>query len=383
LSLFAGAGGLDLGFAAAGFESVAFVELESWACATLRANHPDAAVFGPPHTSGDVADVTVDSLNRLGSKLGSPDVVIGGPPCQPFSIAAAQRFVRSDDRFKRTGHADPLRGGLFKQFIRVVEETEPRAFMLENVPGLLHLDDGKSLAAMQATLEAAGYHLSQPVILEAAEFGVPQFRQRVFLLGARSAAPEPPSGRRGPHGSLLPGWLTVAHALAGMPQDLPNHLPRRHEAASIARYRQLAFGQREPLGRVDRLDPRRPSKTVIAGGSGGGGRSHLHPFIARTLTVRECARLQTFPDDYVFEGSNARQFTQVGNAVPPLLGEQLARQIGIAEFHMTYPDRLTSASYLDETADLERLVEQLHSESFDQKRTWLYLDATHPAEAAA
>ena len=90
------------------------------------------------------------------------------------------------------------------------------------------------------------------------------------------------------------------------------------------RYMILEFGQRDKLGRVDRLNPLLPSKTIIAGGTGGGGRSHLHPFIPRTMTVRECARLQTFPDDYVFTGPVARQFTQVGNAVPPLLGYELA-----------------------------------------------------------
>jgi len=86
----------------------------------------------------------------------------------------------------------------------------------------------------------------------------------------------------------------------------------------------LDFGERDHLGRVDRLDPRIPSKTVIAGGTKGGGRSHLHPHVPRTLTVRECARLQTFPDDFLFQGPVARQFTQVGNAVPPVLAAQLA-----------------------------------------------------------
>ena len=89
----------------------------------------------------------------------------------------------------------------------------------------------------------------------------------------------------------------------------------------------LAYCERDQLGRVDRLNPAAPSKTVIAGGSHGGGRSHLHPDIPRTLSVRECARLQTFPDDYVFLGSAARQFTQVGNAVPPVLGAQLGLKL--------------------------------------------------------
>jgi DNA (cytosine-5)-methyltransferase 1 len=105
-----------------------------------------------------------------------------------------------------------------------------------------------------------------------------------------------------------------------------NNETRDHKAESILRYMKLDYGQRDQLGRVDRLDPALPSKTVIAGGTKGGGRSHLHPEIPRTLSVRESARLQTFPEDFVFLGPTARQFTQVGNAVPPVL----AAQIGIS-----------------------------------------------------
>lgn len=96
------------------------------------------------------------------------------------------------------------------------------------------------------------------------------------------------------------------------------------------------------IGRVDRLDPRLPSKTVIAGGTKGGGRSHLHPFVPRTLSVRECARLQTFPDDYIFTGANARQFTQVGNAVPPLLAYKLALAIKHSVFLLPQKEELST-----------------------------------------
>jgi hypothetical protein len=108
---------------------------------------------------------------------------------------------------------------------------------------------------------------------------------------------------------------------------LQGHVTRKHEAESIERYMRLGFGGRDKLGRVDRIDPFRPSKTIIAGGTGGGGRSHLHPYIPRTMSVRECARLQTFPDTYVFSGPVARQFTQVGNAVPPVLAYVMAKAI--------------------------------------------------------
>jgi len=371
LSLFAGAGGLDVGFAAAGFESVGFVELEEWACDTLRANNPGALVIGPPDGTGDVRDVSVSMLKAIDGRAAKPDVIVGGPPCQPYSIAAAQRFLRGDERFKRTGHADERRGGLFREFSRLVREAEPRAFLLENVPGLLELDGGEAVGEMICELEGLGYQVNKPEVLEAADYGIPQRRRRVFVLGSREKTPVLPDPAGRPR-------LSVAHALAGMPTDLSNHVPRRHAPTSIARYRQLAFGEREPLGRVDRLDPLLPSKTVIAGGSNGGGRSHLHPFVARTLTVRECARLQTFPDDFVFTGSSARQFTQVGNAVPPLLAEQLARSVA-ASIGETVRRRLRSAPYLKADAAAEELAEQLLEEARLERPEWLYEDLG-PAE---
>lgn len=120
--------------------------------------------------------------------------------------------------------------------------------------------------------------------------------------------------------------------LDGIGPKLANHETREHKAESILRYMLLDYGQRDQLGRVNRLDPGLPSNTVIAGGTNGGGRSHLHPEIPRTLSVRECARLQTFPDAFVFSGPAARQFTQVGNAVPPLLAAQIAASIGKSFF---------------------------------------------------
>lgn len=382
LSLFAGAGGLDLGLAAAGFNTAAYVELESWACDTLRLNNSEAIVIGPPGETGDVREIDRTCLSSFASCAARPDVVVGGPPCQPYSIAAAQRFLRGDERFKRTGHADQRRGGLFREFSRLIRETEPKGFLLENVPGLLELDGGEAVAEMIADLEDLGYLVCEPAILEAADFGVPQFRRRVFVMGARDRRPVLPQPNRGP--TRRHPHLSVAHALAGMPQELPNHAPRKHAPASIARYRKLEVGEREKLGRVDRLDPVRPSKTVIAGGSNGGGRSHLHPFIARTLTVRECARLQTFPDSFVFSGSSARQFTQVGNAIPPLFAEKLARSLADA-IGFEAPRRLRSAPYLRPKAVAEELAAELLRESEVQRPDWLYENLElprHPAKAA-
>lgn len=156
--------------------------------------------------------------------------------------------------------------------------------------------------------------------MNAAYFGVPQNRMRWIVVGTRGNTPivlPAPNERITPCGSVFNRRL----------DGVSNHITREHTAQSISRYMLLEYGGRDKLGRVDRLDPRLPSKTVIAGGTKGGGRSHLHPFSPRTLSVRECARLQTFPDTYVFTGANARQFTQVGNAVPPLLAYKLALAI--------------------------------------------------------
>lgn len=122
-----------------------------------------------------------------------------------------------------------------------------------------------------------------------------------------------------PNYDLVPSEAALRRSLKGV----ANHEPREHKPESLLRYMILKYGQRDHLGRVDRLDPCLPAKTVIAGGTKGGGRSHLHPHIPRTMTARESARLQTFPDDYIFLGPSARQFTQVGNAVPPVLAAQL------------------------------------------------------------
>jgi DNA (cytosine-5)-methyltransferase 1 len=334
VSVFTGCGGMDAGFAAAGAHLRVAVERELWACDTLRLNHFDLAILGPPSHSGDIRKVSgVDVLSAGRFGRSRVDILIGGPPCQPFSVAAAQRFLSTDRRFKRRGFGDKVRGTLLWEFLRLVEELRPRVFVLENVPGISTIDGGEQLESFLASIRAAGYKHSAPAVLQAADYGVPQFRERLIVWGSTecdSPTLPPPTHRDPLRPFLAPkcaDWITSAQALAGIPAGASNHLPRDHKPESVARYRRLRYGARDRLGRADRLDPWSPSKTVIAGGTKGGGRSHLHPFIARTMTVRESARLQTFPDSFTFSGCTARQFTQVGNAVPPLLAEVIARHI--------------------------------------------------------
>jgi DNA (cytosine-5)-methyltransferase 1 len=323
VSFFSGCGGLDLGFEAAGFDHLALVEINELFCNTLRLNRPEWQIVGPPHQSGNVAEKEIlkaQLIERFGIKAPFEGVFIGGPPCQPFSIAANQRFSREGDNFKRVGFAHESQGNLLFDYIWLIGEFKPRAFLIENVSGLFDVDGGKQVGKALKLLRKMGYTVHEPLILNAANYNVPQRRERLFIVGSLGGKEfEPPS----PSKLQIPCYK----ALEGDLEVLENHETRKHKAESLLRYMVLNYGERDQLGRVDRLDPNFPSKTVIAGGSKGGGRSHLHPFVPRTLSVRESARLQTFPDKFVFSGSSARQFTQVGNAVPPVLAAQFARQI--------------------------------------------------------
>ena len=184
----------------------------------------------------------------------------------------------------------------------------------------MDMDKGEQVRNAILKLESLGYTMPAPQVFDLADFGVPQHRNRFILVGSRTGQIFKFPARQRNHVPCL-------RVFEKKIESAPNHETREHKAESLIRYARLEYGKRDKLGRVDRLNPAKPSKTVIAGGMKGGGRSHLHPFIPRTLSVRESARLQTFPDWYIFTGAVARQFTQVGNAVPPLFAYKLAVEI--------------------------------------------------------
>ncbi len=318
ISFFSGAGGLDLGLEAAGFSHSLLIEKNPLFCETIKFNRPKWDV-----QAGDVSktDEMIELVSsRTGNRKKFDGLFVGGPPCQPFSIAANQRFSKDGNNFKRVGFAHETNGNLFFEYIALIKHFKPRAFLIENVPGLIDVDNGEQLEKAYRELEACGYLVNQPLILKADAYFVPQQRIRLFILGNRvNKEFHPPKPT---HNSLSVGQVFNISM-----EGIENHITREHSAGSVLRYMMLNYGERDKLGRVDRLDPLLPSKTVIAGGSSGGGRSHLHPYFPRTISVRESARIQTFPDDYIFKGSVARQFTQVGNAVPPVLGSQLGTAI--------------------------------------------------------
>lgn len=314
LSLFSGSGGIDLGFKWANIQTVAAVEVKEFACSTLKRNNPDIKIFGPPNYDGDIRNFNGKILKEL---IGDTeiDIISGGPPCQPFSVAASQRYYKNDKRYKRKGDLDENKGNLLPEFIRIINELKPKVFVIENVKSVITWNNGEFLSQSLNSLEDS-YVFSTPCSIQSHKFGVPQYRERMIIIGTRIKGKKPVFNNNTIEINRI---FTVDDALSNFPDNPFNHQLRDHNSETIERYKKLKYGERDQKGRVDKLDPNKPSKTVIAGGENGGGRSHLHPYYPRTTSPRECARFQTFPDDFVFEGTMSRQFTQIGNAVPPLL----------------------------------------------------------------
>lgn len=229
------------------------------------------------------------------------DIIAGGPPCQSFSILG-----------KRSSFKDP-RGRLVFEFCRLIRDIRPRTFVFENVPGLLTLNGGADwLELLKYFRQRTGYAIHHAV-LNAADFGVPQIRKRIFIVGLRNGEafefPEPT--HRNPDEIGLfdahkPAWLPCDVVFSGL-DGLPNHDIRPHGSRVRGRYERIPPGGRDKTDHTDRLKLGRPSGTVIVGSKAGGGRPHIHPVEPRVITVREAARLQSFPDWYVFKGGATEQ----------------------------------------------------------------------------
>ncbi|MEV8237190.1 MULTISPECIES: DNA cytosine methyltransferase [Nocardiaceae] len=304
VSLFTGAGGLDLGFERAGCETLVAVDNDYESCKTLRYNRPQWDVF-----EGDIRDYK--------PKHSNVDIVIGGPPCQGFSSA---------------GKGDPTdpRNFLWREYFRVVAAVKPRAIVIENVSGLQHRRNGDHLSGILSALEDHGYNFAMGV-LNAADYGVPQARRRLFVIGLKDGDPSLPVPSTKDHRK------TVRDAIAdleGLEDQEFNHVPPSHARHVAERWDNLAPGETDPNYRRARLDYDKPSHTIRAGGGYGPNGNHLagfhppiHPTLPRQLTVREAARIQSFPDDWILQGSKTAQGRQIGNAVPVLLAEAVARHV--------------------------------------------------------
>ena len=372
VDLFAGVGGMTLGFEQAGFDVLAAVEIDPIHCATHEYNFPmwSAICASVTHLSG--AEI------RHRSKIGDRevDVVFGGPPCQGFSMMGKRAF-------------DDPRNQLVSHFMRLVKELNAKYFVMENVKGLTLGNHRQFLDEVIANFAENGYDLLSPYrVLDASHFGVPQHRERLFLIGCRQGLPLPryplpitkPAKAKRIAKDLtdLPNSPTVKEAIADLPdvtrykelsdQDWciatyrnpeslyseylrglkadPHNLgyPRKydhrlltssigtvHSPTSIARFRATAKGEVEKISRFLKLDPDGICNTLRAGTPSNRGAftapRPIHPEQPRCITVREAARLHSYPDWFRFHSTKWHGFRQIGNSVPPLLARAVAAQL--------------------------------------------------------
>ena len=355
VDLFAGAGGLSLGFEQAGFDVAAAVEIDPIHCATHEFNFPHSKAI-----CASVIDLSAAGIRGLAGLEGRDiDVVAGGAPCQGFSLMGKR--LLDDPRNQLVGH-----------FVRLVRELAPKYCVFENVRGLTLGKHVRFLDELIQTLGEAGYKVLLPYrVLNAADFGVPQDRRRLFLLAARVDMPTPvyPTASTSPVtvwdaigdlpdadaiDELLDSdctalrWVTqsayarrlradladpddFSHVRSFDRQMLSSSLRTIHTPLSRQRFQATLPGHTEPISRFHKLDPAGQCNTLRAGTDSARGAftspRPIHPHLSRVITVREAARLHSYPDWFRFHMTKWHGFRQIGNSVPPLLGRAVGAQI--------------------------------------------------------
>jgi len=318
IDLFSGAGGLSLGLDSAGWDVKAALEFNETAIETHALNMP-----GVEHLCEDVRTVNFKQFKGI-------DLVAGGPPCQPFSVSGKQ-LGSNDTR------------DMIPEFIRAVKEAKPKAFLMENVAGLTTQKFMPYLEAQLEELSKLKYNIKW-VVLNAADYGVPQKRLRLFIIGtAKSYDFDFPNPT---HGTDETPYITVKEALKGTPRDTPNTAKVVYAKNPILRKSPFAGMLLNGKGRP--LNMNGVSHTIPA--TAGGNRTHIldpkgvlkkyHVHLlkggkprtgevegCKRLTVKQSARLQTFPDWFEFTGRRSQQYTQIGNAVPPTLASAVATEL--------------------------------------------------------
>jgi len=352
VDLFCGCGGFSLGFLQAGFNVRLGLDLWGDATTTFKHNIPDSVILNE-----DITNVTGDEIAKLiDIKKEDIDVIIGGPPCQGFSVSG------------KRNEKDP-RNELYKSFVQIVEDIKPKVFVLENVPGLVRLFKGKAIKNVIADFSALGYSVTYE-ILSSDNYGVPQQRRRVFLVGINTKKINKtkefvfPAKQNG--GGTDKPLLTSKDAISDLDfvpddvvlgEDIEYQLPAandyqrkmRESSTSIRNHSITLHKERtkEIIAMVPdgknykslpeelwstrkvniawtRMDSTRPCFTIDTGHN-----HHFHYTANRVPTARESARIQSFPDKFEFIGIKTSQLKQVGNAVPPLLAEAIAKDIKI------------------------------------------------------
>lgn len=336
LSLFTGAGGLDLGVEQSGYVVRAAVEYDAEACRSLRANFPHTTVL-----EGDIRRISTDELlSAAGLRPGEPELLVGGPPCTPFSKSGY--WIEQ----KRRG-LDP-EASLLEHYVRILDEARPQAFLLENVFALAYSNHNRVwLEFLLESFDRLGYAFNQDVLL-AADYGVPQRRQRLIIVGSLEGPPALPiATHTGPHERRV--WEQGARAMHVTTEEAIGDLANRDDLAEpeeivAGKYGHLLAdippgdnylyytakrGHPKPLFEwrkrywsfLLKLDPNQPAPTIQAQPGPYVGPFHWHN---RRLRIAEIKRLQTFPDDYVLCGNRRAAQRQVGNAVPALLARRIA-----------------------------------------------------------
>jgi DNA (cytosine-5)-methyltransferase 1 len=362
VDLFCGCGGLSTGLLDAGIAVRLGVDFDAPCIATFDLNH---SARGSVSVNADIRELTGDRLAQLtGARV---ELLVGGPPCQPFSVAGQRRALADH------------RGDLIFEFVRLLAETEADAYIFENVPNLASVANGEVLDDLLASFDEIGYSATA-CVLAAADFGVPQMRKRLFVVGTRERGEisMPPCATHAPPDTLLAAaelrpYVTAREAIEDLPDvDEPgaeliaNHEPTFHSETMLAAFAALSPGKRDPKSRHDRLHPDRLGYTLRAGTGNFSPLRPVHYAHDRVLSVRECARLQTFPDDFHWPDEQARlqQYRQVGNAVPPLLaravGERVAAHMGWAldpgHFAVQGPPERTRLSLKERIARREKYM---------------------------
>lgn len=361
VDLFCGAGGLSHGFEQAGYEVLFGTDIDATFGRTFMASHPVAKFVAKP-----IQDLTVEEVMAAARLVpGQLDVLVGGPPCQGYSVYNHGR-----------GEHDP-RAGLFREYLRLLRGLQPKWLVMENVTGLTSISGGALIKQILAEIKAAGYGDVDYRILKAENYGVPQERRRVVFVGNRLGLPVQ-FPKHSHDGQQIP-FTTVWDAIGDLPAifekgqfeagiDYPeppqgryqrimrrsasrieNHYGPRLSKVNLDRVRHIPQGGSwrdvpvdllpEGMKRAKRSDhtkrygrprPTDLSCTILTKCDIHWG-AYIHPIQNRPFTVREAARLQSFPDDFVFYGSMTEQFVQVGNAVPPLMAKAIAETIWEAD----------------------------------------------------
>ena len=299
VSLFSGCGGLDLSFHKANYEAVFANDSDADCVSSYRRN-----------VSNNILHARVEELDA--ATLPEAELVIGGWPCQDFSQIGPKIGISGK------------RGRLYTHFIDAVRATKPKVFIAENGKGIFAVNGGGALRTILKDCHSIGYDV-EPLLVNFADYGVPQFRERVLFIGV-------PHGTRGPdiEKPLKTSYISAGRALSGIPANAPNQETLKIHPTTVERLRRIPAGgnyksipQDDPLymkgGRnhvYRRIDPKKPATTLIA--NGGGGTWGYHYPEPRALTNRERARLQGFPDDFEFVGGVSSVRRQIGNAVPPV-----------------------------------------------------------------